>query len=228
MWSWSCKEGCSFHFPMVNDEVSERSKRAKSRECQRFNFLHVHPRVWKTNINYTMHLTSLKRRLKAKIQIKKHSKKRETFMPRIKILNKSCFFQNLVWRGLDRMMMTYFSTKDFGVTEPWWHFGTLLNLAPSLRCRGTQAAKKWEKASQTILIHFRFFPRKEKQRNRKREIEPIDQLWMFLKRVRLGLFESNACLGFVVSKAITGENSTSRLLPFPHSLSFNVQQEWYF
>ena len=33
------------------------------------------------------------------------------------ILNKSSFFQNLAWRGLDRMMMTYFSTQDFRVTE---------------------------------------------------------------------------------------------------------------
>ena len=163
---WSCKEGCSVHFPMVNDEVSERSKRAKSRECQRFNFLHVHPRVWKINITSTMHLTS---RLKAKIQIKNHSKKRETYMPRVMILNKSCFFQNLVWRGLDRMMMTYFSTKDFGVTELWWHFGTLLNLAQSLRCRGTQPAKIWEKAPQTMLIHFLFFEeRKSKEIEREK------------------------------------------------------------
>ena len=64
---------------------------------------------------------------------------------------------------------------------------------------------------------------KEKQRNRKRGIEPIDQLWLFLTRVRLGLFESEACLGFVILKAITGENSTSRLLSFPHYLGFDVQ-----
>ena len=148
-------------FPWSMTKSLKGPKEPKVVNAKGFNFLHVHPRVWKTNITYTMHLTSLKRRLKAKIQIKNHSKKRETYMPRIKILNKSCFFQNLVWRGLDRMMMTYFSTKDFGVTEPWWHFGTLLNLALSLRCRGTQPAKKWEKAPQTILIHFLFFQEKK-------------------------------------------------------------------
>ena len=90
-----------------------------------------------------------------------------------------------------------------------------------------RAREKVRESSANNANPFPFFPRKEKQRNRKRkrEIEPIDQLWLFLKRVRLGLFESDACLGFVIFKAITGENSTSRLLPFPHSLGFDVQQE---
>ena len=145
-------------FPWSMTKSLKGPKEPKVVNAKGFNFLHVHPRVWKINITSTMHLTS---RLKAKIQIKNHSKNRETYMPRIMILNKSSFFQNLVWRGLDRMMMTYFSTKNFGVTELSWHFGTLLNLALSLRCRGTQPAKKWEKAPQTILIHFLFFQEKK-------------------------------------------------------------------
>ena len=148
-------------FPWSMTKSLKGPKEPKVVNAKGFNFLHVHPRVWKINITSTMHLTS---RLKAKIQIKNHSKKRETYMPRIMILNKNSFFQNLVWRGLDRMMMTYFSTKNFGVTELSWHFGTLLNLALSLRCRGTQPAKKWEKAPQTMLIHFLFFEeRKSKE-----------------------------------------------------------------
>ena len=148
-------------FPWSMTKSLKGPKEPKVVNAKGFNFLHVHPRVWKINITSTMHLTS---RLKAKIQIKNHSKKRETYMPRIMILNKSSFFQNLVWRGLDRMMMTYFSTKNFGVTELSWHFGTLLYLALSLRCRGTQPAKKWEKAPQTMLIHFLFFEeRKSKE-----------------------------------------------------------------
>ena len=148
-------------FPWSMTKSLKGPKEPKVVNAKGFNFLHVHPRVWKINITSTMHLTS---RLKAKIKIKNHSKKRETYMPRIMILNKSSFFQNLVWRGLDRMMMTYFSTKNFGVTELSWHFGTLLNLALSLRCRGTQPAKKWEKAPQTMLIHFLFFEeRKSKE-----------------------------------------------------------------
>ncbi|CAH3112515.1 unnamed protein product, partial [Porites lobata] len=37
------------------------------------------------------------------------------------------------------------------------------------------------------------------KRNRKREIEPIDQLWLFLTRVRLGLFERDLAHRFSVS-----------------------------
>ena len=131
-------------------------KETKVGNAKGLNFQRSHPRVSKINITHTMHLTSLQRRLKRKIQVKNHSKKRETWLPRIMILNKSCSFENLVWSGLDRMMMTYFSTRDFRVTELWRHFGTLLNLALSLWCRGTQHAKKWKKASQTMLIHFPF------------------------------------------------------------------------
>ena len=101
-------------FPWSMTKSLKGPKEPKVVNAKGFNFLHVHPRVWKINITSTMYLTS---RLKAKIQIKNHSKKRETYMRRIMILNKNCFFKNLVWRGLDRMMMTYFSTKDFGVTE---------------------------------------------------------------------------------------------------------------
>ena len=92
-------------------------KEPKVGNTKGLNFLRSHPRVWKINITHTMHLTSLQRRLKRKIQVKNHSKKRETWLPRIMILNKSCSFENLVWSGLDRMMMTYFSTLDFRVTE---------------------------------------------------------------------------------------------------------------
>ena len=131
-------------------------KEPKVGNAKGLNFLRSHPRVWKINITHTMHLTSLQRRLKTKIQVKNHSKKRETWLPRIMIINKSRFFENLVWRGLDRMIMTYFSTQDFRITKLQWHFRTLLNLALSLWCRRTQHAKKWKKAPQTILIHFLF------------------------------------------------------------------------
>ena len=46
---------------------------------------------------------------------------------------------------------------------------------------------------------FPFLQGQEKQRNRKREIEPIDQLWLFLTRVRLGLFERDLAHRFIVS-----------------------------
>ena len=107
-------------------------KEPKVGNAKGLNFLRSHPRVWKINITHTMHLTSLQRRLKTKIQVKNHSKKRETWLPRIMIINKSRFFENLVWRGLDRMIMTYFSTQDFRITKLQWHFRTLLNLALSL------------------------------------------------------------------------------------------------
>ena len=62
------------------------------------------------------------------------------------------------------------------------------------------ARKKVTESSANNANPFPIFPRKEKQRNRKREIEPIDQLWLFLKRVRLGLFKSDACLGLLFLK----------------------------
>ena len=38
-----------------------------------------------------------------------------------------------------------------------------------------------------------------KEKQRKREIQPIDQLWMFLTKVRLGLFERDLAHRFDVS-----------------------------
>ena len=36
---------------------------------------------------------------------------------------------------------------------------------------------------------FPYLHEVDKERERNRNIEPIDQLWMFLTRIRLGLFE---------------------------------------
>ena len=50
-----------------------------------------------------------------------------------------------------------------------------------------------------MLIYFLFCKDRRKKRNRKREIEPIDQPWLFLTRVRLGLFERDLAHRFSVS-----------------------------
>ena len=109
-------------------------KETKVGNAKGLNFQRSHPRASKINITHTMHLTSLQRRLKRKIQVKNHLKKRETWLPRIMILNKSCSFQNLVSRGLNRMKMTYFlhGIQESPSRQLCWHFGTLLNLALSL------------------------------------------------------------------------------------------------
>lgn len=46
---------------------------------------------------------------------------------------------------------------------------------------------------------FPYLQGQKKEKQRKREIEPIDQLWMFLTRVRLGLFERDLSYRFNVS-----------------------------
>ena len=59
-----------------------------------------------------------------------------------------------------------------------------------------------EKVKESFSNNVNPFPclqGQEKQRNRKRAIEPIDQLWLFLTRVRLGLFERDLAHRFSVS-----------------------------
>ena len=51
------------------------------------------------------------------------------------------------------------------------------------------ARERVKESSTNNVNPFPFLQGQEKQRNRKREIEPIDQLWLFLTRVRLGLFD---------------------------------------
>ena len=48
-------------------------------------------------------------------------------------------------------------------------------------------------------VPFPFLQQQENERNRKREMEPIDQLWLFLTRVHLGLFERDLAHRFGVS-----------------------------
>ena len=60
----------------------------------------------------------------------------------------------------------------------------------------------WEKVKESSANSanpFPFLQGQEKQRNRKREIEPIDHLWLFLTRLRLGLFERDLAHKFSVS-----------------------------
>ena len=61
------------------------------------------------------------------------------------------------------------------------------------------ARERVKESSTNNVNPFPFLQGQEKQRNRKREIEPIDQLWLFLTRVRLGLFERDLAHGFSVS-----------------------------
>ena len=48
-------------------------------------------------------------------------------------------------------------------------------------------------------VPFPFLQQQENERNRQREMEPIDQLWLFLTRVRLGLFKRDLAHRFGVS-----------------------------
>ena len=99
---------------MVNDEVSERSKRAKSRECQRIQ-LSARPSESMENKHYFYYALHIKTQGKDSDQ--EPLKEERDLHAASYDFKQKLFLSKLVWRGLDRMMMTYFSTKDFGVTE---------------------------------------------------------------------------------------------------------------
>ena len=105
-----------FPWSVGNDEASERSERAKSRECQRIKLSAIPSKSMENKHNsYDAPDISAK-----ETQNKDSGEKpfeEETWLPRIMIVNKSRFFENVVWRGLDRMIMSYFSTQDFRITE---------------------------------------------------------------------------------------------------------------
>ena len=67
------------------------------------------------------------------------------------------------------------------------------------------AREKVKESSAKNANLFPFLQGQEKQRNRKREIEPIDQLWLFLTRVRLGLFERDLAHRFSVSESTVSD-----------------------
>ena len=61
------------------------------------------------------------------------------------------------------------------------------------------ARDKVKESSANNANPFPFLQGQEKQRNRKREIEPIDQLWLFSTTVRLGLLERDLAHRFGVA-----------------------------
>ena len=66
-----------FPWSVGNDKPLKGPKETKVGNAKGLNFQRSHPRVSKINITHTMHLTSLQRRLKRKIQVKNHLKKRD-------------------------------------------------------------------------------------------------------------------------------------------------------
>ena len=57
---------------------------------------------------------------------------------------------------------------------------------------------------------FPYLQGQTKEKQRKREIQPIDQLWMFLTRVRLGLFEPDHAHIFDVSVSTVSDVVVTR------------------
>ena len=157
-----------FPWSVGNDEASERSESAKVGNAKGLNFQRSHPTVSKGNITHTMHLTSLQGRLETKIQVINHSKKRETWLPRIMILNKSCLFQNVVCRGLDRMMMTFFYTgfQSYRALMAFWNF--IRPCSDSLMSWNT-AREKVKESSANSANPFPFLQGQEKKKEIKRE-----------------------------------------------------------
>ena len=74
-------------------------KEPKVGNAKGLNFLRSHPRVWKINITHTMHLTSLQRGLKTKIQVKKPFEEERDLVAENYELKQKLFFSKF---GLER------------------------------------------------------------------------------------------------------------------------------
>ena len=61
------------------------------------------------------------------------------------------------------------------------------------------------KSEENFTASFPYLHEVDKKRERRRSIDPIDQLWMFLTRIRLGLFERDLAHRYGVSVATVSD-----------------------
>ena len=191
-----------FPWSVGNGEVSERSERAKSRECQRIQ-LSATPSKSMENKHHSFYDApdiSAKETRGEDSDEKPFEEERDLVAENYDLKQKLFLSKlQLAWRGLDRMMMTFFYTgfQSYQALIAFWNF--IKPCSESLMSWNT-AREKGRERSANNANPFPFLQGQEKQRNRKREIEPIDQLWLFLTRVRLGLFERDLAHRFSVCK----------------------------
>ena len=101
--------------------------------------------------------------------------------------------------GLERFASSdddifYTGFQSYNAFIAFWNF--VKPCSESLLC--------WNRARAKVNVNlavtaFPYFQGQSKEKQRKREIQPIDQLWAFLTRVRLGLFERDLAHRFDVS-----------------------------
>ena len=138
--------------------------------------------------------------LKRKIQRTNHWRQKEIWLLTILNLGKNFVFVNLARKGFnssnDDDIFFYTGFESYRALIAFWNF-----VKPC-----SESLISWKNARAKVKGHhadpsvpFPFLQQQENERNRKREMEPIDQLWLFLTRVRLGLFERDLAHRFGVS-----------------------------
>ena len=184
-----------------NDEASERPERDRSRKCQRIKLSAIPSRsIENKHHSCDAPDISAKETQEEDTGEKPFEEERDLVAENYDLKQK-LFLSKF---GLERFGSNeddIFFTRDFRVTESpallaFWNF--IKPCSESLMSWNTARGKVKESFTNNVNP-FPFLQGQEKQRNRKREIEPIDQLWLFLTRVRLGLMEGDLAHRFSVS-----------------------------
>ena len=188
-----------FPWSVGNDEASERSERAKSRECQRIKLSAI-PSKSMENKHHSYDAPDIyAKETQDKDSGEKPFEEERDLVAENYDLKQKLFLSKF---GLERFgsndddIFFYTGFQSYRALMAFWNF--IKPCSESLMSWNT-AREKVKESSANNANPFPFLQGQEKQRNRKREIEPIDQLWLFLTRVRLGLFERDLAHRFSVS-----------------------------
>ena len=187
-----------FPWSVPNDEVSERSERAKSREKR------IQPTAGPSESMENKHhlceaLDISEKETQDEDFDQKPLTKEEDLVAENYDLKQKLFLSKF---GLERFgsndddIFFYTGFQSYRALMAFWNF--IKPCSESLMTWNA-ARDKVKESSANNANPFPFLQGQEKQRNRKREIEPIDQLWLFLTRVRLGLFERDLAHRFGVA-----------------------------
>ena len=150
-------------------------KEPKVGNAKGLNFLRSHPRVWKINITHTMHLTSMQRTQDEDSGEKPFEEERDLVAKNYDLKQKLLLSKF----GLERFgsndddIFFYTGFQSYRAFMAFWNF--IKPCSGSLMSWNT-ARRKVKESSANNANLFPFLQGQEKQRNRKREIEPIDQL----------------------------------------------------
>ena len=180
-----------FPWSVGNDEASERSERAKSRECQRIKLSAIPSKSMENKHHpYDAPDISAKDTQDEDSGEKPFDEERDLVAENYELKQK-LFLSKF---GLERFgsndddIFFYTGFQSYRALMAFWNF--IKPCSESLMSWNT-AREKVKESSANNANPFPFLQGQEKQRNRKREIEPIDQLWLFLTRVHLGLLEGD-------------------------------------